>query len=176
VISAHATKFADAKIFVPDVYDDDRGFFKETWSAPKYAATGLDTTEWEQDSSSYSTRNVMRGMHYDFRMAKLVQCLHGRIYDVIVDLRADSPTYLQWQGFMLTASNHRQLYVPAGFAHGFLALDEHNIVHYKNSVAYDPAHEGAISWRSYRIGVVWPLVGEVRVSAKDAAVASDFLP
>ncbi|GAC1423939.1 MAG: dTDP-4-dehydrorhamnose 3,5-epimerase [Candidatus Velthaea sp.] len=176
MISAHSTKFSDAKIFVPDVYDDDRGFFKETWSAPKYAALGLSVTEWEQDSSSYSTRNVIRGMHYDLRMSKLVQCLHGRIYDVIVDLRADSPTYLQWQGFMLTEANHRQLFVPAGFAHGFLALDDHNVVHYKNSVAYDPQHEGAISWRNYRVDITWPLVGEARVSAKDAAISWDFLP
>lgn len=176
MLQAYATKFAAAKVFVPDVYDDDRGFFKETWSKTKYASLAIGTVEWEQDSTSWSTRNVVRGMHYDFRMAKLVQCLHGRIFDVIVDLHRESPTYLQWQGFMISAGNHRQLYVPAGFAHGFIALDDEVVVHYKNSVAYDPATEGAISWRNPRVGIEWPLVGEPRLSAKDAAVALDFLP
>jgi dTDP-4-dehydrorhamnose 3,5-epimerase len=171
VLHAYATKFAAAKIFVPDVYDDDRGFFKEVWSKPKYGALGLDVLEWEQDSASWSTRNVIRGMHYDFRMAK-----HGRIFDVIVDLQRESPTYLQWQGFILSAGNHRQLYVPAGFAHGFIALDDEVVVHYKNSVAYDPASEGAISWRNPRVGIEWPLVGEPRLSAKDAAVPLEALP
>jgi dTDP-4-dehydrorhamnose 3,5-epimerase len=175
MIVAHPTRFADAKLFVPDVFDDDRGYFKEVWSAPKYRGH-LPITEWEQDSTSWSTRNVLRGMHYDFRMAKLVQCLHGRIFDAIVDLREDSPTYLQWQGFLLTAANHRQLFVPAGFGHGFLALDEENIVHYKNSVAFSANTEGAISWRNERVGIVWPLAGEPRLSAKDAAIATDFLP
>lgn len=176
MLQAYATKFAAAKVLVPDVFDDDRGFFKESWSKAKYAALGITTLEWEQDSTSWSTRNVVRGMHYDFRMAKLVQCLHGRIFDVIVDLHRDSPTYLQWQGFILSASNHRQLYVPAGFAHGFIALDEQVVVHYKNSVAFDPVTEGAISWRNPKVGIEWPLVGEPRLSAKDAAIPLDALP
>jgi len=169
------TRFSEVKTFMPDVYDDDRGWFKETWSQPKYAAHGLDL-EWRQDSCSRSTFNAIRGVHYDFRMAKLVQCLAGRIFDAIVDLRRDSPTYLQWQGFLLSAENHKQLYVPAGFGHGFLALADETIVHYKNSVPYDPAHEGAVSWRNPAIGIAWPLVGEPRVSTKDAAVPLDFLP
>lgn len=175
MIQVLPTKFADARVFVPDVFEDDRGFFKETWSDPKYADAGLDL-RFAQDSSSWSTRNVIRGLHYDFRMAKLVQCLRGRIWDAIVDLRRDSPTYLQWQGFLLTDRNHKQLYVPAGFGHGFLVLDDQAVVHYKNSVPYDPATEGAVSWRNPRIGVQWPLVGEPRLSAKDAAVPEDFLP
>jgi dTDP-4-dehydrorhamnose 3,5-epimerase len=109
-------------------------------------------------------------------MAKLVQCLRGRIWDAIADLRRGSPTYLQWDGFLLTEHNHRQLYVPPGFAHGFIALDDDVVVSYKNSVPYDPAREGAVSWRNPRIGIRWPLVGEPRLSAKDAAVPEDFLP
>jgi dTDP-4-dehydrorhamnose 3,5-epimerase len=109
-------------------------------------------------------------------MAKFVQCLHGRIWDAIVDLRRESPTYLQWEGFELTAGNHKQLFVPAGFGHGFLALDDDVVVYYKNSVPYDAASEGAVSWRNPRIGVRWPLEGEPRLSAKDAAVPEDFLP
>ena len=160
---------------MPDVFADDRGFFKETWSDPKYAEFGLDVG-FAQDSCSLSARNVLRGIHYDFRMAKLVQCLHGRIWDAIVDLRRASPTYLQWEGFELTDRNHKQLFVPAGFGHAFLALEDDTIVHYKNSVPYDAAAEGAVSWRNPRIGIVWPLTGEPRLSAKDAAIPEDFLP
>ena len=174
-IQVAGTLFADAKLFVPDVFEDDRGFFKETWSDPRYAAAGLDV-RWAQDSCSWSTRNVVRGMHYDFRMAKLVQCVYGRVWDAIVDLRRDSPTYLRWQGFVLSAANHRQLYVPAGFGHGFLALDDDVVVYYKNSVPYDPAEEGAVSWQNPRIGIRWPLCGEPRLSPKDADVPVDFLP
>jgi len=162
-------------VFVPDVFADDRGFFKETWSDPKYAALGLDL-RFAQDSCSSSKRSVIRGLHYDFQMAKLVQCLRGRIWDAIVDLRRGSPTYLQWEGFELTGDNHHQLFVPAGFGHGFLALEDDVIVHYKNSVPYDQHREGAVSWRNPRIGVQWPLVGEPRLSAKDAAVDPEFLP
>ena len=95
MIQVVPTTFADARIFVPDVFADDRGFFKETWSDPRYEAVGLDM-RFAQDSCSRSARSVIRGLHYDFRMAKLVQCLHGRIWDAIVDLRRESPTYLQW--------------------------------------------------------------------------------
>jgi dTDP-4-dehydrorhamnose 3,5-epimerase len=177
VIQVLPTTFADARVFVPDVYEDDRGFFKETWSDPKYAALGMDL-RFAQDSSSRSARNVIRGLHFDLRMAKLVQCLNGAIFDVIVDLRRESPTYLQWEGFELTARNHKQVFVPAGFAHGFLALEDDVVVYYKNSVPYDPKLEGAISWRNPRIGVRWPLPRgtEPRLSAKDDAVPADFLP
>jgi dTDP-4-dehydrorhamnose 3,5-epimerase len=175
VIQVLPTKFAEAHVFVPDVFADDRGFFKETWSDPKYAALGLDL-HFAQDSSSRSARNVLRGLHFDFRMAKLVQCLHGRIWDVIVDLRRESPTYLEWEGFDLTDRNHHQLFVPAGFGHGFLALDDDVVVYYKNSVPFDAKSEGAVSWRNPRIGVRWPLDGEPRLSAKDAAAPLDFLP
>lgn len=175
MIQVLPTKFAEAKLFVPDVFEDDRGFFKETWSRPKYEQHGV-PTEWPQDSCSWSSRNVLRGVHYDFRMAKLVQCLKGRIWDVIVDLRRDSPTYLTWQGFVLTDRNHKQVYVPAGFGHGILALEDDVVIHYKNSVPFDPVQEGAVSWRNPAIGIVWPLVGEVRMSGKDAAVPLDFLP
>jgi len=178
VLEVLATRFPDAKLFVPDVYGDDRGFFKEVWSRPKYAAAfGEVPLVWEQDSLSRSKRHVLRGMHYDFRMAKLVQCLEGEIFDCIVDLRRGSPTYLQWEGFTLSAGNHRQLLVPAGFGHGFLALADDVIVHYKNSVPFDATTEGAVSWRNPQIGIVWPLDGaEPLLSAKDAAVPLDALP
>lgn len=175
MIQVFATTFVEARVFIPDVFADDRGYFKETWSDPKYAQAGLDL-RFAQDSTSWSRRNVLRGLHYDFRMAKLVQCLRGRIWDAIVDLRRDSPTYLQWEGFELTDSNHQQLFVPAGFGHGFLALDDGVIVSYKNSVPYDATAEGAVSWKNPRIGIAWPLSGDPHLSAKDAAVSEDYLP
>jgi dTDP-4-dehydrorhamnose 3,5-epimerase len=162
-------------VFIPVVHEDDRGFFKETYARNRYTEHGLPDT-WFQDSMSWSTRNVLRGVHYDFRMAKLVQCVRGRMYDVIVDLRRESLTYLKWQGFYLSESNHKQLFVPPGFGHSFLALADEVAVTYKNSVQYDPSSEGGISWRNPQVGIVWPLVGDVRMSAKDAAVPLDFLP
>ena len=175
MIQVIPTTFVDARVFVPDVFADDRGFFKETWSDPKYAEAGLDI-RFAQDSCSSSKRNVIRGLHYDFRMAKLVQCLRGEIWDVIVDLRRESPTYLRWEGFELSERNHHQLFVPAGFGHGFLAQSDQVIVHYKNSVPYDQAREGAVSWRNPRIGIAWPISGDPHLSVKDAAVPEDFLP
>ena len=167
MIQVRDTNFTEAKIYVPDVFDDDRGYFKETYSRDKYAALGM-RDEWVQDSVSRSSRNVIRGMHYDMRMAKLVQALVGRIYDVIVDMRLESPTYKRWQGFDLTADNHLQLYVPKGFAHGFIALADDNVVLYKMTAHFDPAHERILSWKDPSVGIRWPLVGEPQLSKKDA--------
>src|SRR4029077_4090321 len=139
MIQVRDTEFAESKIFIPDVYADARGYFKESFSKSKYAALGL-RDDWLQDSVSRSKRNVIRGMHYDMRMAKFVQVLQGRIFDVIVDVRENSATHRKWQGFYLSAENHWQLYVPKGFAHGFLALTDDAVVHYKMSAHFDPAH------------------------------------
>lgn len=160
------TKFDDAKVFVPDVFEDDRGYFKETYSSGKYKALGLQD-EFVQDSVSFSTKNVLRGLHFDVKMSKLVQVLRGRIFDVIVDVRQDSPTLHQWQGFYLTESNHRQLYVPAGFAHGILALSDEVIFNYKHGALHDPSRERSIRWNDPKLAIAWPLVGEPRLSEKD---------
>jgi dTDP-4-dehydrorhamnose 3,5-epimerase len=160
------TNFDDAKLFVPDVFEDDRGFFKETYAEPKYRAAGL-TDTFVQDSVSFSTRNVIRGLHYDFKMSKFVQVLRGTIWDVIVDVRSGSPTYLKWQGFLLSEHNHRQLYIPRGFLHGFLALADEVVFSYKHGSLYDPKTEGAVRWNDPALGIAWPLVGEARVSRKD---------
>lgn len=168
MIQVRDTDFAEAKIFIPDVYADARGYFKESFSSSKYAAVGLHE-QWLQDSVSRSKRNVIRGMHYDMRMAKFVQVLLGKIFDVIVDVRETSPTFRRWQGFELSADNHHQLYVPQGFAHGFLAQSDDVIVHYKMSAEYDPKTERVLSWRDPQIGIIWPLEGEPILSPKDAA-------
>ena len=131
------TIFDAAKVFVPDVYEDDRGFFKETYSTQRYRDLGLND-DFVQDSVSFSTRDVVRGLHYDFKMSKFVQVLRGKIWDVILDIRSGSPTHLRWQGFILSEYNHRQLYIPPGFAHGFVALTDDVVFNYKHGSLYDP--------------------------------------
>jgi dTDP-4-dehydrorhamnose 3,5-epimerase len=160
------TKFAEANLFVPEVFADGRGLFKETYSTAKYRALGLGD-EFVQDSISHSARNVLRGLHYDRRMSKLVQVLRGRGFDAIADLREGSPTYLHWQGFVLSEGNHHQLYVPAGFAHGFLALSDDVILSYKHGALHDPAQERSVRWNDPTLAIAWPLEGEPILSAKD---------
>jgi len=161
------TQFPDAKLIVPDVFADRRGYFKEIFSTGKYAAVGIHD-EWLQDAVSRSGRNVLRGLHYDLRMAKLVQVLQGVAFDVIVDMRDGSPTFKRWQSFELTGDNHRQIYVPRGFAHGFLAQSEIVIFHYKMSALYDAAQERLLKWNDPSVGVDWPLDGPPILSGKDA--------
>ena len=165
-LTTHPTQFDEAKIFVPDVYEDDRGFFKETYSTLKYRAAGL-SDDFVQDSVSFSSRNVVRGLHYDPAMSKLVQVLRGRVWDVIVDIRPSSPTYTKWQGFFLSEHNHKQLYVPRGFANGFLALTDDVVFSYKHGSLYDTKTEGAFRWDDPQVGVKWPLVAPARLSDKD---------
>jgi dTDP-4-dehydrorhamnose 3,5-epimerase len=162
------TALKDTRLIMPDVFRDERGFFKETYSSAKYHALGIDDV-WLQDNVSRSIRNTIRGMHGDPRMAKLVQALHGSVWDVIVDMRQSSPTYRKWEAFELTAEDHRQLYVPAGFLHGFLAQSDDVILMYKQSALYDPSQEFAINWRDPTLAIAWPLDGEPIVSPKDAA-------
>ncbi len=165
-IATIPTIFDGAKLFVPDVFEDERGFFKETYSTEKYRALGL-TDTFVQDSVSFSTRNVIRGLHYDMKMSKFVQVLRGKIWDAIVDIRPGSATRLQSQGFILSETNHRQLYIPAGFLHGFIALADEVVFNYKHGSLYDPASEGAVRWNDPTLALPWPLVGEPRVSLKD---------
>ena len=162
------TRFPEAKLLEPDVFGDERGFFKETYSRRKYADAGF-TEAFVQDNVSRSARNVLRGMHYDMRVSKLVQCLAGAMYDVIVDAREGSPTYLEWEGFELTQDNHRQIYVPRGFAHGFLALTDLVIASYKQSEHFDPTHERGLAWDDPAIGIAWPLSAPPVLSEKDRA-------
>lgn len=165
-IRTQDTSLKDVRLFIPDVYEDDRGFFKETYSVAKYRDLGL-MDEFVQDSVSYSSRNVIRGLHGDPKMSKLVQCLRGRIWDVIVDMRPSSPTYGKWQGFYLSEHNHLQLYIPAGFAHGFLALTDDVVFNYKHGALHSPEREFALKWNDPAVGITWPLVGPPRISLKD---------
>jgi dTDP-4-dehydrorhamnose 3,5-epimerase len=151
----------------PDVHGDARGFLVETFSAPRWRELGIEA-EFVQDNHSRSRRGILRGLHFQTRpgQAKLVRCLRGRIWDVGVDLRRDSPTYGRWEGHELDDELHRQLFVPAGFAHGFCVLSEVADVHYKLSSLYDPATEAGIAWDDPDVGVEWP-IAEPELSERD---------
>ena len=158
-----------ALVVTPNVFSDDRGAFKETYAVSRYRAAGI-VDSFAQDNLSTSKRGVLRGLHGDPRMAKLVQVLRGSAYDVVVDARPQSPTFRQWHGLTLRASEHTQLYIPAGCLHGFLALEEDTVFFYKQSAEYDPATEFGVAWNDPELGIAWPLEGALPIlSPKDAA-------
>ncbi|MET0251104.1 MAG: dTDP-4-dehydrorhamnose 3,5-epimerase [Novosphingobium sp.] len=157
------------KIVVPRVFGDDRGFFLESWSRATFAAAGLDE-DFCQDNHSRSARGVLRGLHYQLPNAqgKLVRVISGTIFDVVVDLRRSSPTFGQWAGFELTADGKRMVWVPPGFAHGFLSCEDDTDVLYKCTAPYDPASEQTVLWDDPALAIVWPLNGRApTLSAKD---------
>ena len=163
-----STSIEGAMIVKPDVYGDHRGFFMETYQADRYDRCGISTT-FVQDNLSYSVKNTLRGLHYQISrpQAKLVQAVTGEIYDVIVDIRAESPTFGQWVGVYLSEKNKHQLYIPAGLAHGFCVLSDTAHFMYKCSDVYVPEDEGGILWSDNAIGIDWPVTDPI-ISAKDA--------
>ncbi|MBV8244634.1 MAG: dTDP-4-dehydrorhamnose 3,5-epimerase [Candidatus Eremiobacteraeota bacterium] len=161
------TIFPDARLFAPEVYEDHRGQLMEAYDHDIYAALGVKET-FVQDLVTWSEKHVLRGLHYDMRMAKFVQVLRGRVYDVIVDMRPESETYKKWQGFFLSSDNHYQLYIPKGFAHGFMTLTDAVVFHYKMSVHWSLEHELRLNWRDPSVGIDWRVVGPVIASEKDA--------
>lgn len=166
------TEIADVLILEPIVHGDERGFFMESFNLRAFReATGRELS-FVQDNQSRSRRGVLRGLHYQLppqAQAKLVRVSAGEIFDVAVDVRADSPTFGRWVGAHLSSENHRQLWVPEGFAHGFLTLSETADVQYKASTYYAPAQERAILWNDPAIGIQWPLAEMPIVSEKDGA-------
>ena len=153
----------------PRVHQDERGFFLESYNRRTFEqATGL-SVEFVQDNQSFSVRNVLRGLHYQILQpqGKLIQVMAGEIYDVAVDLRRSSPTFGKWIGVTLAGGSHRMLWIPPGFAHGYIVLSEHAIVFYKTTDFYAPEHERTILWNDAALGVRWPLEGEPIVSDKD---------
>ncbi|MGA7746168.1 MAG: dTDP-4-dehydrorhamnose 3,5-epimerase [Candidatus Aquilonibacter sp.] len=158
-----------ALIIVPRVFSDERGYFKEIYAASRYRAQGIDAT-FVQDNLSFSQRFVLRGLHTDPRMAKIVQVLTGAAYDVIVDVRRESPSFMRWHAVTLRAYEHTQIYIPAGCLHGFLALEDETSLLYKQSSEYDPAAEFGIAWNDPDLAIAWPLEGATPIlSAKDAS-------
>src|SRR5262245_35356626 len=162
------TEIPDVLVIEPKVFGDARGFFCETYHRQKYAAAGLDIT-FVQDNHSRSGGGVLRGLHYQIRQpqGKLLSVMAGEIFDVAVDLRRSSPTFGRWVGVHLAADTHRMLYVPPGFAHGFLVLSETADVCYKCTDLYAPEHERTLLWNDPALGVQWPLTGEPQLSDKD---------
>jgi dTDP-4-dehydrorhamnose 3,5-epimerase len=156
--------------FEPRVFGDDRGFFFESFNRRAFHdATGLDI-EFVQDNHSRSARNVLRGLHYQLQQAqgKLVRVVSGEIFDVAVDVRRSSPRFGRWMGRRLSADNKRILWIPPGFAHGFLSLADATEVLYKTTDYYAPEHERCVLWSDPAIGIEWPLSGEPTVSVKDS--------
>ena len=156
-------------IIEPVVHGDARGFFMETWSAARYEAVGL-PGQFVQANLSRSGPGVIRGLHYQYPdlQGKLVSVLEGRVFDVAVDIRPDSPSFRHWAGVELSAENHRQLYVPEGFAHGFCVLGDSALLSYLCTEVYRSEHDAVIAWDDPDIGIRWPLESG-RLSQKDAA-------
>lgn len=157
-------------ILEPRVFGDDRGFFMESWNAQAFAKAGLDLT-FVQDNHSRSQKGVLRGMHFQNPgpQGKLVRVVRGAVFDVVVDLRRSSPTFGKWTGVVLSAENKRMFWVPEGFAHGFLTLEDDTDFLYKCTAPYAPQHEASLAWDDPAVGIEWPLDGiEPKLSAKDA--------
>ncbi|WP_041193585.1 dTDP-4-dehydrorhamnose 3,5-epimerase [Candidatus Symbiobacter mobilis] len=165
------TTLPDVLILEPRVFEDPRGFFYESYNARDFLqATGIDCV-FVQDNHSRSQRGVLRGLHYQIEhpQGKLVRASHGEVYDIAVDLRRSSPHFGQWAGVVLSAQNRRQLWIPPGFAHGFLVLSESAEFLYKTTDYWYPEHERILRWDDSRIGIPWPLDGAPILAAKDAA-------
>jgi dTDP-4-dehydrorhamnose 3,5-epimerase len=157
-----------ALLVTPRIFADERGYFEETYSLDRYRRRGIEET-FVQDNLSLSRRDVLRGLHADLQMAKLVYVVRGSVYDAIVDIRPSSPTYRRSFSVTLTASAGRQLYVPPGFLHGFLALEDETIVGYKQSAPYRPDSEISVAWDDPELAIEWPLGGRRPIlSPRDA--------
>lgn len=167
------TKLEGVLVLEPRVFGDARGYFFESWNARVFReATGLEVA-FVQDNESRSQRGVLRGLHYQIEQpqGKLVRVARGRVYDVCVDLRRSSPTFGQWEGFELSEANRRQVWMPAGLAHGYLVLSASADVLYKTTDFYAPLHERTMIWNDADLQIAWPVETgqEPLVSARDAA-------
>ena len=171
-MKASPTAIADVLLIEPRMFGDARGFFYESFNARAFAeATGV-KLGFVQDNHSKSARGVLRGLHYQSQrpQGKLVRVVSGEVFDVAVDIRPQSPTYGQWVGEILSASNHRQLWIPPGLAHGFLVLSDSAEFLYKTTDYYAPEYERCLAWNDPTVNINWPLNGAVPlVSAKDTA-------
>jgi dTDP-4-dehydrorhamnose 3,5-epimerase len=165
--TALPTRLDGVVLVEPEVFGDERGFLLETYSAPRWRELGIDVA-FVQDNHSRSGAGILRGLHFQTRpgQAKLVRCLRGRIWDVAVDLRRESATYGQWEGYQLDDETHRQLFVPVGFAHGFCVLSEIADVAYKLSSLYEGATEAGVAWDDPDLAIDWP-IADPRLSERD---------
>ena len=161
----------DVLLIEPEVFGDERGFFFESFNQVEFDAAVGRQVRFVQDNHSRSARNVLRGLHYQIEQSqgKLVRVVAGEVFDVAVDIRRASPTFGRWVGTRVSAENKRQLWIPEGFAHGFLVLSESADFLYKTTDYYAPQHAHAIAWNDPQIGIDWPLAGEPVLSGKDQA-------
>ena len=153
------SKIPNVVLIEPRLFPDDRGYFFESFKESEFASNGI-TTKFVQDNFSHSVKGVLRGLHYQKNpkaQAKLVTALRGEIFDVAVDIRKNSPTFGQWVGEILSDKNHKSLYIPEGFAHGFCVLSEEADVFYKVNNEYSPENEGGILWNDPQINIKWPI-------------------
>lgn len=176
------SRLPECLLIEPQVFGDARGSFYEQWNAVRYRAHGLDVG-FVQSNVSTSLRGVLRGLHYQWPnpQGKLVSVLEGEVYDVAVDIRRGSPRFGQWAAAVLSADNHRQFWIPEGFAHGFVALSERAVFHYLCTAPYDRACDASLRWNDAALAIDWP-IAEPSLSDKDAAapfldqVAPERLP
>lgn len=164
------TDIPEVIIFEPKVFGDDRGFFLESFNQKIFEDTTGLKREFVQDNHSKSSKGVLRGLHYQLppmAQGKLVRVVQGEVFDVAVDIRKSSPTFGKWVGVHLSAENKRQLWIPEGFAHGFLTLSETAEFLYKTTNYYSPKDEGAIIWNDSDLAITWPEAGDILVSGKD---------
>ena len=165
----------DIILFEPKVFGDDRGFFFESFNQHNFEEIDGISPTFVQDNHSKSTKGVLRGLHYQLQpkaQGKLIRAIQGEIFDVVVDIRKDSPTFGQWHGEVLSADNKKQLWIPLGFAHGFLTLSESAEVLYKATDFYAPEFERCIAWNDTEIGIEWPIQNAPLLSGKDQAGVS----
>ena len=164
------TAIPEVLLIDPQVYGDDRGFFFESFNARKFELLTGNAANFVQDNHSKSARNVLRGLHYQIRQpqGKLVQVIAGSIFDVVVDMRAASPFFGRWVGAELSAENHRQLWVPPGFAHGFVVTSEHAQCLYKTTDYWAPEYERVLLWNDPALAIDWPATGAPMLSGKDS--------
>ena len=165
------TAIAEVLVIEPAVFGDARGAFFESWNRRAFSKLAGRDVDFVQDNHSVSARGVLRGLHYQLRQpqGKLVRVVAGEVFDVVVDLRRSSPTFGRWVGETLSAQNRRMMWVPEGFAHGFLVLSDLAEFLYKTTDYYAPEHERCVIWNDPEIGIRWPLKGEPILAAKDRA-------
>ena len=169
-IHVTATALPEVKIIEPKVFGDARGFFYESFNALEFAEQVEQGAEFVQDNHSRSSKGVLRGLHYQIRQAqgKLVRVVEGEVFDVAVDIRKRSPNFGKWVGVRLSVDNHRQLWVPPGFAHGFVVISESAQLLYKTTDYWYPEHERTLLWSDSELAIEWPLSGAPLLAAKDA--------
>ena len=167
-------KIPDVKLIEPEVFEDERGFFYESFNQQKFNEAMRENITFVQDNHSKSSKGVLRGLHYQeapFAQGKLVRVVAGEVFDVAIDIRKDSPTHGQWVSEVLSAENKKQLWIPEGFAHGFLTLSDHAEFLYKTTAFYSKSHEKTIHWKKNDFDIKWPLNNKmILLSEKDSSI------